>query len=115
MVRAASFHPRISMAHLLPLSGTVYTRGSGGAYSTVAKSNLACGLGRLNPGPSAVDRAELAGRWRLAWDPSYTMPDYAQIHVDGRTLQVVAATDDIVRLGPSTVAVRVADVIEVTT
>jgi hypothetical protein len=59
-------------------TATVYVQG------TVVKTNLACRMTHIQSIGNARDRAELAAMRRLLFDPSYTMPEYAQIAVANR-------------------------------
>jgi hypothetical protein len=67
-------------------TATVYARGVGGQYTTVAKAGLRCSLTMMNLQnvTSMQDRAELATLRQLKWEHDYTMPDNAQIEIAGR-------------------------------
>ena len=73
------------MGRLLKHRATVYTRAvSGGTYTTVATTGLKCLLQQVNVRPPATsqERAQMADLRTLYFDPSYTMPESAQIAVD---------------------------------
>lgn len=56
-----------------------------GAYDSVANAALACRLLHLSlrAATSGSERAELAAIRTLIWDPSYVLPEEAQLVVDG--------------------------------
>lgn len=67
-------------------TATVYTpNGTTGAFDVTAKTGLACRLAHLSQAAQspAEERAEPAGRRRLLWDRTYTMPALAQVVVAG--------------------------------
>jgi hypothetical protein len=81
------------LAHTYSKTATVYTRGAGGAFDVVAKSNLAV---RLSPPGSAAPgtgRAVLIEDWTIAWhEIAYAMPDAAQVAIDGLRWTIQAGT-----------------------
>lgn len=95
-------------------SATVYGEDAGtGAYTTVVQAALACRLAHVNvnPGQTGAERSELAALRRLLWDPSYVMPETAQIEVSGIRWGPVAGTFAAMR-GPSgQVSYRACDVV----
>lgn len=65
--------------------GTVYTANvTTGRFNVLAKSNLACRLLHisLRPATTGPDRAELASKRDLIFDPLYAMPEQCQVLVD---------------------------------
>lgn len=68
--------------------GTVYAPADD--FEAIVKTSLACGLFHISEVGAAtgVDRAELLARRRLLWDPSYTMPEEAQVEIDGKRWQL---------------------------
>lgn len=73
---------------------TVYTPSvSTGVYTVLAKSGLACRLALTSvSGDMGPSRAEDDGTRRLLWDPDYTMPEEAQVEVDGERWNIRAGT-----------------------
>lgn len=62
-------------------------------YSTVVKNALACRLVHLDrAAATAGERAELMSLRDLMWDPSYVMPEGAQVAIDGVRWQTVRGT-----------------------
>lgn len=72
----------------------VYTpNGTDGTYTVLAKAGLACRLALASvSGDMGPSRAEDDGTRRLLWDPDYTMPEEAQIEVDGERWNIRAGT-----------------------
>lgn len=72
----------------------VYSQGAGGGYTTVEQPGLPCGLGILNPGGvnTVYERAELGQARVLYWSEDYTMPEHAQLEIDGERWNVVAGS-----------------------
>ncbi len=66
---------------------TVYTRTGGtGPYNLQVATGVACRLAHVSQqdATTGADRAELAGRRRLLWDPAYLPPsENVQITVSG--------------------------------
>lgn len=75
---------------------TVYTEhATTGAYTVVAKSDLACRLAVISAETAGTggDRQELTSARRLLWGADYaTMPDNAQIEVDGQRWNIRSGT-----------------------
>lgn len=106
-------------------TATVYTRGAGGTYSTVATTGLQCRLAHISahPAVSGAQRRELGAMRLLMWDPDYVMPETAQIAVDGVTgpdgvtvarWNIQAGTLAAMRGPAGTVLYRRADCVRVT-
>lgn len=100
-------------------TATVYTpHATTGDYTVLAKSNLVCRLairGKRSSGATAADeRAELVARRRLLWDEAYTMPENAQVEIDGARWNVQAGTVDVLTDLGDTVIYRRCDVVKVT-
>lgn len=59
-------------------------------FQTPVKTGLVCGLYLISEVGAAtgVDRAELLARRRLLWEPGYTMPEEAQVEIDGQRWQL---------------------------
>lgn len=59
-------------------------------FQAAVKTGLKCSLHHISEVGAAtgVDRAELLARRRLLWDPSYTMPEEAQVEIDGQRWQL---------------------------
>lgn len=95
-------------------TATVYTpHASTGAYTVLAKSNLACRLAhKLSPAPGADERAELTARRRLLWDEDYTMPENAQVEIDSERWNVQPGTIDKLTDLTSSVIYRRCDVVK---
>lgn len=99
-----------TLGRMLDQRATVYTRGGGsGAYDVVAKSGLHCLLQDVGSGSatSAADRSDLAQITVLYWEPTYAMPEHAQVVVDSRPgqryqVQSGTVTPDV---GPGNVTV----------
>jgi hypothetical protein len=72
-------------SHLLTQVATVYARGAGGGWTVVAKTGLACRMLHLNTQdiPTGAERDQLAASRRFVWDPTYNLPQYCQIEVEG--------------------------------
>jgi hypothetical protein len=71
---------------LLSQTATVYGENAQtGRYTTVLRENLSCRLTIIGSGHArtADGRAELAALRRLVWDPSYVLPEFAQVEVAG--------------------------------
>jgi hypothetical protein len=67
---------------------TIYGRNTGtGRYTDLLKADLACRLAHVNrqAGATGAQRAELAGLRTFLWDSAYSLPENAQIEVDGVT------------------------------
>lgn len=91
----------------LDQSANVYTPApADGDYTVLAKSGLVCRLAYVRH--DAVDigpeRADIGSLRRLLWAEAYTMPDTAQIEVDGERWNVLAGTVGVLR-GPTSVAI----------
>lgn len=66
----------------------VYGRNaSTGRFTTLLQSSVACRLAHVNRQPAATgqQRTELAGIRVLLWDPTYSLPETAQVEVTGVT------------------------------
>lgn len=73
-----------------------------GDYTVVAKKCLVCRLAHVgvSQSPPADERAEVAHKRRLMWDPNYEMPPIAQVGVEGKRWHVQPETVEAIR-GPS--------------
>lgn len=98
-------------------TATVYTpHASTGAYTVTAKSGLRCRLAYINVrgnSPTADDRVEIAQNRRLLWEEAYTIPNDAQVEIDGERWNIKANSQGTLT-GPdgTTVIYRRADVVE---
>ena len=82
---------------------TVNTRhGTTGAYTVESTATLKCRVCHLAAGAADVseERQEQAARRMLLFDPSYIMPDYAQVVIGTEKWNVVQGTA-IAPRGPS--------------
>ena len=80
-----------NLATHLDQQGTVYDDADD--YSTVVRGDLACRLVHLDrAAATAGERAELMALRDLMWDPSYAMPEGAQVAIDGVRWQTVRGT-----------------------
>ena len=95
-------------------TATVLTRhGTTGAYTVQSTATLKCRVCHLAAGAAGAseEREEMAARRMLLFDPSYTMPDYAQVVIGAERWNVVQGTAIAAR-GPSgTVIFRRVDVV----
>lgn len=94
---------------------SVYTpHATTGAYTVLAKSNLACRLAYVEQGGSAIgdERAPIGTKRRLLWSEDYTMPDNAQVLVDGQRWNVKDGTYGALRGPGSAVVYRRCEVVE---
>lgn len=76
-------------------SANVYTpNGTDGDFTTLSKSALTCRLALIQQGPAAVggEREDQSLKRRLLWEEAYTMPDDAQIEIDGQRWAVLVGT-----------------------
>lgn len=75
-------------------TATVYGRNGSGAWATAVKSSLACRLEvpLIQPSATGPQREELADMRDLKWDPTYVMPEVAQIEIDSVRWNVMAGT-----------------------
>ena len=107
----------MSARDLLTSSAAVYTptSGSGGQFTTLAVSGVACRLSGLSP-QMAAGRAELIDVRVLYYDTGYTMPAQAEVVIDGEHWTVVRGSLTA-PLDPRTrqPAYRAAEVVKVTT
>lgn len=99
---------------LLDQSGDVYTpHATTGDYTVLAKSGLVCRLVRMMLTTNAAgERVELAGKRSLIWEAGYTMPETAQVEVDGKRWNIQAGTVDYPRGHSGAVEYGRADVVE---
>lgn len=69
---------------------TAVVYGPSDDFQAPVKTGLACSLHHISEVGAAtgVDRAELLARRRLLWDPTYAMPEEAQVEVDGERWQL---------------------------
>ena len=76
--------------------------GTDGDFTTLARSDLVCRLAFIQQGGTDIggEREDLGQRRRLLWTEVYTMPETAQIEVDGERFNVIAGTFGAIR-GPS--------------
>lgn len=81
---------------------TVYTVDTDGAYTAVARTGLRCRLVLVTIATvqTGEERAELAGRRLLLWEPGVTLPARAEIEIDGVRWAVLAGTEAAVA-GPT--------------
>lgn len=80
-----------NLAEHLDQTGTVYDDAD--AYTTVVNAALACRLVHIDrASATAGERAELMSLRELMWDPSYVMPEGAQVAIDGVRWQTVRGT-----------------------
>ena len=93
----------------LDQAADVYTpNATDGAFTTVAKSGLVCRLAYIQPGAADVgqERENIGSRRRLLWAENYTMPDTAQVLVDGERWNVRQGTAGGLRGPDSSVVYR---------
>jgi hypothetical protein len=84
---------RFATQRLMTQTATVYTPGSGGKFTAVARRDLPCRLVQpRSTGATAAGRAELMADRDLWWDPDVVLPEQCQILVDGVRWQPVAGT-----------------------
>lgn len=76
---------------------SVYTAGADGDYTVLARSGEACRLvTRMDKGTEETGdvREDQTGRNRLLWGPDYTMPNVAQVLINGARWNVVANSQE---------------------
>lgn len=97
----------------LDQTANVYTPGTNGDYTVLAKPGLACRLAYIEQGGSDIggERADTGSRRRLLWDEDYAMPDNAQIEVEGKRWNVLAGTPGAIRGPDSRVVYRRCEVV----
>lgn len=97
----------------LDQTANVYTPGSNGDFTVLAKSGLACRLSYIQQGGSDIggEREDIGSRRRLLWHEAYTMPDTAQVLVDGERWNVLAGTFGAPRGPDSQVVYRRCEVV----
>lgn len=102
------------LSNLLDQTAVVYTpHATTGDYTVAAKSDLACRLVRMTMTTTPTgERVELAGKRVLVWDKDYTMPETAQVLIDGKSWNIQAGSVDYPRGVTSQVEYGRADVIE---
>ncbi len=85
----------------LDQTATVYTPDSDGAWTMQAQANLACRLVHSSlPVASTGDyREEGTGQHILLWEPSYVMPEDAQLSIGSERWNVVEGSQRALR-GP---------------
>lgn len=73
-----------------------------GQYTVLAQAGVRCRLMHVNrqPAATAADRAELGALRDLIWEPSYVLPETAQVEVESVRWNPVAGTFGAYR-GPS--------------
>ncbi len=79
----------------LDQTADIYTpNGTTGAYTVLAKSGLVCRLAYIQQGATTIggEREDIGQRRRLLWSEAYTMPETAQIEVDGERWNVLAGS-----------------------
>ena len=84
-------------------TASVYTPdATDGSFTVLAEPSLACRLAHVATAQNtpADERAEVAHRRRLLWDADYTMPNPAEILVDGQRWSVQPETVEALR-GPN--------------
>jgi hypothetical protein len=87
----------------LDQTANVYTpHPTSGDFTVLARASLACRLAYIEQGGSTIggERENIGSRRRLLWEESYTMPETAQIEVEGERWNVLAGTFGAPR-GPS--------------
>lgn len=89
----------------LDQTAAIYTPGSDGDYTVLAKSGLACRLvvTRQNASSPAEERVDPASGVMLLWGPGYTMPGNAQALIGGSRYNVQAQTAAKIRGASSAV------------
>lgn len=100
-------------------TATVYTpHATTGAYTVLAKSGMDCRLAirgeRSSGATAAEERAELVARRRLLWDEDYTMPEDAQVEIDGERWNIQKGTVDKLTGLDDVVIYRRCDLVKVT-
>lgn len=94
-------------------TAAVYTPGSDGSYTVLAKTLASARLCITPIAAPAGSRVELEAAPRLLWTDDYAMPEAAQVEVSGARFNVKAGTYDALR-GPSgAVTYRRVDVVAV--
>ena len=65
-----------------------------GSYTTLVQPALPCRLAVARRGPEGVggERENIGTQWRLLWEQAYTMPDEAQVDINGERWNVLAGT-----------------------
>ena len=99
----------------LDQTATVYTpHATTGAYTVIAKSGLRCRLAYVEQGGSTIggERSEIGTKRRLLWAEAYTMPDNAQVLVDGQRWNVKDGTLGALRGPASNVIYRRCELVE---
>ena len=89
----------------LDQTASVYTPGSDGDFTVLNTNALACRLAHFTTGATspADERADVSPPRRLLWGADYTMPDVAQVEVEGRRWNIEPHTVEAIRgLGGST-------------
>lgn len=69
-------------------TATIYTENATtGAFDVVARTGLACRLVAVDrqAGATGPDRADLAALREMHSDPTYSIPPYSHLLIDGRT------------------------------
>src|SRR5262245_43019278 len=92
----------------------VYTpNGANGDFTVLARANLVCRLAYIEQGGSGIggERESIGSRRRLLWEEDYTMPETAQVEVDGERFNVLAGTAGKLRGPDSQVAYRRCEVV----
>lgn len=90
------------MVYGLDQSASIYTAGSDGDFTVLAKSGLACRLAYVRHDAADVgeEREDIGSRRRLLWEEAYEMPDPARVVVDSENWNVLSGTYGELR-GPS--------------
>ncbi|RMG98268.1 MAG: hypothetical protein D6706_07380 [Chloroflexi bacterium] len=84
----------------LDQTAVVYTaNGTTGALDVVDNAALSCRLAHVSAvaADTGGERAELATRPRLLWGTDYTMPNPAEIEVDGERWRVLPESVETIR------------------
>jgi hypothetical protein len=86
-----------------------------GNFTQLAKSGLVCRLAYIQEGGTTIggEREDIGSRRRLLWDEVYTMPETAQVEVDGERWNVSPGTYGALRGPDSSVVYRRCEVVRV--
>jgi len=73
-----------------------------GEYDILTHPQLPCRLAHIGVTGAAIDRAQLLSTRMLIWDVGYSIPDDAQVDVEGNRWQTVRGTFSTLK-GPNNV------------